>query len=232
MIIRVLFFASVKEKAGIGCMQVDLATGATLQDLRQYLEDKLPGLQPYLASSIFSINREFADLTAVIPEGAEVAVFPPVSGGSGLPTICLLTSEVVDTDQLVAQITLPGSGAACIFTGIVRAETTRGGEFKTSALEYEAYAPMAEEKMHQVAEEIRARWPEVQGIAVVQRIGRFEAGQLTTWVACTAGHRDTGVFEAARYGIDRLKEIVPVWKKEIGPQGETWVDGSYHPVQG
>ncbi len=65
-----------------------------------------------------------------------------------------------------------------------------------------------------------ARWPTVEGIAIVQRIGRLYPMTPTVLIACTAAHRDTGVFEAARYGIDRLKEIVPVWKKEVGPHGE------------
>jgi molybdopterin synthase catalytic subunit len=96
-------------------------------------------------------------------------------------------------------------------------------------LEYEAYAPMAEAKLRQVADEIRARWPSVEGIAVVQRIGRLAPGTPTILVACSAAHRDSGVFEAARYGIDRVKEIVPVWKKEVGPDGEVWVEGHYQP---
>jgi len=91
---------------------------------------------------------------------------------------------------------------------------------------------MAEAKMAQVAAEIRQRWPVVQGIAIVQRIGRLEAGAPTVLIACTAAHRDTGVFEAARYGIDRLKEIVPVWKKELMPGGEEWIEGGYPPQRG
>jgi molybdopterin synthase catalytic subunit len=72
----------------------------------------------------------------------------------------------------------------------------------------------------------------VEGIAIVQRIGRLFPGTPTVLIACTAAHRDTGVFEAARYGIDRLKEIVPVWKKEVGSRGETWVEGEYLPERG
>jgi molybdopterin synthase catalytic subunit len=86
--------------------------------------------------------------------------------------------------------------------------------------------------MQQVAAEIRARWPAVEGIAIVQRIGRLDPGTPTVLIVCTAAHRDTGVFEAARYGINRLKEIVPVWKKEVGPQGEYWVEGEYIPDDG
>jgi len=88
---------------------------------------------------------------------------------------------------------------------------------------------MAETKMKQVAEEIRRRWPSIEGIAIVQRIGRLYPKTPTVLIACTAAHRDTGVFEAARYGIDRLKEIVPIWKKEVGPNGEFWVEGDYIP---
>ena len=77
--------------------------------------------------------------------------------------------------------------------------------------------------------EIRARWPEVQGIAIVQRTGQLVAGQPTVLIACASAHRASGCFEAARYGIDRLKEIVPIWKKEFGSEGELWVEGSYQP---
>lgn len=86
--------------------------------------------------------------------------------------------------------------------------------------------------MRQVAEEIRERWPVVEGIAIVQRIGRLEPQTPTVLVACTAAHRDDGVFEAARYGIDRLKEIVPIWKKEVSPTGAEWVEGEYTPKPG
>lgn len=144
---------------------------------------------------------------------------------TSLPTITLITSEPLDQDDLLARITLPTTGAAAVFTGLVRGVTSRGAPHQTAYLEYEAYQPMAEEMMRQVADEIRARWPAVEGIAIVQRIGRLYPGTPTVLIACTAAHRDTGVFEAARYGIDRLKEIVPVWKKEVGPDGEFWVEG-------
>ena len=148
------------------------------------------------------------------------------------PTIYSITEAEIDLNDLLAQITLPSTGAAAIFTGMVRGVTARGDAHETEYLEYESYIPMAESKMKQVADEIRERWPVIEGIAIVQRIGRLYPKTPTVLIACTAAHRDTGVFEAARYGIDRLKEIVPVWKKEVGPGGEEWVEGDYIPKPG
>ena len=148
------------------------------------------------------------------------------------PTIFSVTEAEIDLNDLLAKITLTSTGAAAVFTGMVRGKTTRGDSHETDYLEYEAYIPMAEAKMKQVADEIRARWPIVEGIAVVQRIGRLYPKTPTVLIACTAAHRDTGVFDAARYGIDRLKEIVPIWKKEVSPGGEFWVEGEYTPKAG
>lgn len=159
---------------------------------------------------------------------------------SPFPTICAVTESEIDLNDLLAQITLPSTGAAAIFTGMVRgvtlrsgsAQASRGDAHETDYLEYESYIPMAEAKMKQVAEEIRGRWADVEGIAIVQRIGRLYPKTPTVLIACTAAHRNTGVFEAARYGIDRLKEIVPIWKREIGPDGEEWIEGDYIPKAG
>lgn len=148
------------------------------------------------------------------------------------PTVFAITQDEIDLNDLLAKITLESTGAAAIFTGMVRGQTKRGEAHETEFLEYEAYIPMAESKMKQVAEEIRSRWPVVEGIAIVQRIGKLYPKTPTVLIACTAAHRDTGVFEAARYGIDRLKEIVPIWKKEVSPDGEYWVEGDYTPKAG
>jgi len=196
------------------------------------LIERFPLLEDRFGNLFISVNRQFADDNDEIPDNAEIAIFPPVSGGSKPPTIFSITNDPIHLDELMDKITLPTTGAACFFTGMVRAETTRGTGHSTAALEYEAYIPMAEEKMSQVAAEIRSKWSSVEGIAIVQRIGLLQPGTPTVLIACTAAHRDTGVFEATRYGIDRLKEIVPIWKKEIGPNGEIWVEGDYHPHKG
>jgi molybdopterin synthase catalytic subunit len=148
------------------------------------------------------------------------------------PTLVAITEDEIDLNDLIARVTLDSTGAAAIFTGMVRGVTTRDNPHETVYLEYESYKPMAEAKMNQVAEEIRSRWPTVEGIAIIQRVGRLYPRTPTVLIACTAPHRDTGVFEAARYGIDRLKEIVPVWKKEVSPTGGTWVEGDYFPKPG
>ncbi len=240
MQIKILFFATLKDRAGLKETHLDLGQGATVLEMKKRLVDEFAGLAGALDSALVSVNREFAFEEDIVPDGAEVAIFPPVSGGAAdgedwkpaAPRVYLITENALDLDALLARITLPTTGAACIFTGMVRGVTSRGDPHETVYLEYEAYKPMAEAKMRQVADEICAHWPSVEGIAIVQRIGRLEAGTPTVLIACTAAHRDTGVFEAARYGIDRLKEIVPVWKKEVGPGGETWVEGEYQPKRG
>ena len=148
------------------------------------------------------------------------------------PTVVAITEDEIDLNTLIAQVTLDSTGAAAVFTGMVRGVTSRDNPHETVYLEYESYEPMAIEKMNQVAEEIRSRWLTVEGIAIVQRIGRLYPRTPTVLIACTAAHRDTGVFDAARYGIDRLKEIVPIWKKEVSPTGETWVEGDHFPKPG
>ncbi len=230
--ITVLFFATLKDRAGTDRTSLELPDEASVADLKSRLALQFPDLEPALGSALISVNREYAFDGDPIPEGAEIGLFPPVSGGEEFPTTATITAGEIDLNDLLAKITLGTTGAACIFTGMVRSETSRYGPHQTDHLEYEAYEPMAEAKMQQVAEEIRTRWPDVEGIAIVQRIGRLHPGTPTVMIACTAAHRDSGVFEAARYGIDRLKEIVPIWKKEVGPDGEVWQEGDYFPRPG
>lgn len=230
--ITLLFFAHLKEISGVNQISLALPEGATILDVKNRLLEVYPQFDKVLPTAIFAIDREFAFDEDPVTDGAEVAIFPPVSGGSGGPTIFKVTREAIDLDALLEQITLDSTGAAAVFTGMVRGVTTRGEAHQTVALEYEAYVPMAEAKMAQVAVEIREKWPTVEGIAIVQRIGYLLPCTPTVLIACTAPHRDTGVFDAARYGIDRLKEIVPIWKKEILPTGEEWIEGEYIPKKG
>ena len=228
MQIKVLYFATYRARTDIREEQIQVPEGASIADLKRILEQRHASLTGALSTALFAINREFAFPEDLLHAEDEVAIFPPVSGGS-LPTIIRITDDPLDINTLLEQIVTETTGATCAFTGMVRGKTMRGETHATAFLEYEAFKPMAEAKLQQVSEEIRAHWPTVEGVAIVQRVGRMDPGTPTVLVACSAPHRDTGVFEAARYGIDRLKEIVPVWKKEIAPDGEHWVEGRYRP---
>jgi molybdopterin synthase catalytic subunit len=231
MQITVLFFATLKDLAGTNRLTLDGPESGSLDDLKVLLMDRFPTLAENLKSAVAAINQEFAFPEDCVKAGDEVAFFPPVSGGSEWPEFYQVAREPIDLNSLTQSITTPATGAICLFSGAVRGETALAGHLpQTSRLEYEAYDGMAVAKMKQVATEIRERWPLVQGIAIVQRVGALAIGEPTVLIACASGHRDQGCFEAARYGIDRLKEIVPVWKKEVGPEGQTWIEGSYTPT--
>lgn len=228
MLIDILYFATLKDLIGHRKEELEVPDGSTIGDLKNKLGERGDRIALAVNVALFSINREFAFAEERLTEGDEVGVFPPVSGGSS-PTILNVTEAKLDLDEIVASITSETTGAVCAFTGIVRAKTAKPESRETAYLEYEAYEAMAEEKLQQVSDEIRKRWPAVEGIAIVQRLGHLEPGTPTVLIACSAGHRDSGIFEAARYGIDRLKQIVPIWKKEVGISGESWVEGEYRP---
>jgi len=235
--LEVLFFATLKERTRGKKTTVSLPVGSKVRDLKDKIASDYPDAAFVLPTCLVSINREFTAEDDELPDGAEVALFPPVSGGSedflpNNPTIIAVTETVLDINQLLEGLSLPTTGAACVFTGLVRERTSRELQIHTEYLEYEAYHRMAEEKMRQVAQEIRQKWPSIEGIGIVQRIGKLFPGTPTVLIACTAAHRDTGVFEAAHYGIDRLKQIVPIWKKEVGSEGKAWVEGDYFPEAG
>lgn len=234
--INVLFFANLRELVGKKEVSVDLPDGINVKEFKNLIGEIYPSLGPQLATTLIAINKEYSFDEDIIPAGSEVALFPPVSGGRGSnsmrPSFFSIEEGELDLNELVGKITTARTGAACVFTGMVRAVTQRDNPHETEFLEYEAYQEMAVEKIHQVADEIWEKWPSVEGIAIVQRIGHLDAGTPTVVIACSAGHRDSGVFEAARYGIDRLKQIVPIWKKEVSPDGEIWIEGDYYPTPG
>ena len=146
---------------------------------------------------------------------------------STLPTLLDITRAPIDLNALQTSITTPLDGAVVLFTGTVRGRT---GDEITEQLEYEAYQEMAVAKLQHIADEMRAQFAGIHGIALVQRIGVMALGEPTVAVAVSAGHRGDGAFEAARFGIDRLKQIVPVWKRETRPDGSSWIEGDYMPT--
>jgi molybdopterin converting factor subunit 1 len=232
MRLTVKLYATLRDRAKTNLVAVQVEDGATIGTLRQKLATDYPALASTLPRCLAAINQEFADDDAVIRLGDEVAFFPPVSGGTDsptLPTITRVTSDAPDLHQITQSLTLPTTGAVVLFTGAVRGSEQ---DKQVTQLYYEAYTPMAEAKLRQVADEMRAGFPQIEGIALIQRVGSLSTGETTVVVAVSSPHRDQGCFEAARYGIDRIKEIVPVWKKEIGPNGEEWVEGHYMPKAG
>jgi molybdopterin converting factor subunit 1 len=233
---RVLFFATLRDKAGVREIAIEFPQGAHISDIKRLVLKKYPGLKQNMDTIIVALNHEFAFDEDIVPNEAEIAIFPPVSGGeieaAKYPTIIEILDDEIDINEIVAKITLSTTGAACVFSGTVRGLTSRGLERQTEKLEYEAYREMAEVKLRQICVEIRTRWEDVEGIALVQRTGKLMPGTVSVIVACSSSHRDSGIFEATRYGIDRLKEIVPIWKKEVSKEGEEWIEGKYLPRRG
>lgn len=235
MNMEIRLFATLRDLAGADRITVSIDEPTTIEELLQTVEEDYPSLVESLPTVLVALNKAYASPEALVNEGDELAFFPPVSGGAGLqkhPTYFAITAGDVDLDDVHRQLTAPDVGAIVTFTGSVRGQTDRTGHPKsTKYLEYEAYEEMAIGKMEQIAREIWKKWPLVKGVAIIQRVGTLDVGDSTTIVACAAGHRDQGVFEAARYGIDRLKEIVPVWKKEVGEDQSTWIEGNYRPTE-
>lgn len=131
-----------------------------------------------------------------------------------------IVDRQINADEVVRRVEDPGNGAICVFYGVVRDHALSGRQ--TSFLQYEAYQDMAEAKMAEIAEEIRRRWG-IEQVAMTHRIGRLGIGEPSVVIAVGTPHRKQA-FEACEYAIDRLKEEVPIWKKEIGPGGEEWVE--------
>jgi molybdopterin synthase catalytic subunit len=133
--------------------------------------------------------------------------------------------EVVDgpisLDAVMSRLLAPERGGITVFAGTVRGVT---GSQQTDYLEYEAYPEMAEASFAEIAREAQERWPDIDAIAVVHRVGRLEVGDVAVVIAVAAGHR-ANTFDACHYVIDRIKQVSPIWKKEVGPDGAMWVEG-------
>lgn len=138
--------------------------------------------------------------------------------------LCALVAEPIDLDALAGQVRTDAAGAVVLFSGTVR--NHHEGR-RVESLQYEAYAPMAEEEMRRIAREIRARW-RLEGVAILHRTGRLRVGETSVVVAVSAAHRREAL-EACSHAIDRLKELVPIWKKEYGEAGAGWVIGDRPP---
>lgn len=226
MQVKVLFFGQLKDVVGAAEEQVELPEGASVENLLAHYQQRFPRWQQFRPSLAVAVNQEYADATAPLRGGDEVAFLPPVSGGARDPLTALgesrveLTRQPIDPQALLASLKAPSDGAVVVFDGIVR---NHSGARQTLYLDYQAYEPMALRKMREIVAALRARFP-IDRVAIVHRLGRLRIGETSVWIGVSAPHR-AAAFDACQHALDRLKHIVPIWKKEYFADGAVWVEG-------
>lgn len=226
MQVKVLLFGQLKDVVGAAEDRVELPEGASVDDLLAHYRKRFPRWEQFRPSLAVAVNQEYADGAARLRGGDEVALLPPVSGGAADPSATLgasrveLTRAPIVPQDILAGVKAPADGAVVVFDGIVR---NHSGNRPTLYLDYEAYEPMALRQMEEIVAEIRARWA-VDRIALVHRLGRLQIGETSVLIAVSAPHR-TDAFDACRHAIERLKRVVPIWKKEYFADGAVWVEG-------
>jgi molybdopterin synthase catalytic subunit len=203
--VRVRLFAGLRERAGWSQREIDAATVADIWPALELGEE--PG------GLLYAVNKQYAPRDTALADGDEVALIPPVSGGA-----FLLSDEPLSLDRAVDEVRSDSAGAIATFTGTTRKES-RGRD--VSYLDYEAYEGMAEQTMIEIAEDLKRRY-ELCAIAIHHRVGRVDIGDTSVVIAVSAPHRQDAL-AACRDAIDRLKEHVPLWKKEVYEGGEEWI---------
>jgi molybdopterin synthase catalytic subunit len=226
--VTVKLFAGLRDIVGGDIVEVFDADAIKVEDLRERLEQSQPKLAPYLSGVAIAVNEEYIlEPGSALADGDEVALIPPISGGAAGSVnetpYCLVTTEELQPRALRDRVMTAASGAAIVFEGVVR---NHHDGHAVERLEYEAYVSMAERQLAAVREEILAQFAdrEVHDLAAHHRIGGLEVGETSLLVAVSAAHRQDA-FEAALRAVDRIKETVPVWKKEYGPDGSHWQEG-------
>lgn len=218
MKIQVLYFAVFRERLGTSEEELELADGATVGAAIAALATKHAPIAQLRGRFRVAVNQDFADDDRVLHDRDELALIPPVAGGAGNERHVELTDKPLSLDRCIAAVRGTGMGGIVTFTGMVRLHS-RGTTI--DHLEYEAYAPMAIKVMTQLCEQIEAEIPGTR-IAVEHRVGYLEIGDVAVVIAAAAPHR-AEAFTACRAMIDRLKDRVPIWKKEISVDGAEWV---------
>lgn len=231
--IRVRAFAGLREALGFSESTVTLPAGTNVAGLLAALAAANPAARLPERRLTASVNRAYAAPDRVLADGDEVGLIPPVSGGSGdagtgSPRPYEITGDRISLDEVAVRVAAPERGGITLFAGTVRGLTAGKGapsdSFVTDYLEYEAYPEMAEAAFAAIAAEAQARWPGIGAVAIVHRVGRLEVGDVSIAIAVAAAHRgDT--FDACHYIIDRIKQIAPIWKREVGPDGSSWIEG-------
>jgi MoaE-MoaD fusion protein len=239
MQVRVLYLGMLRDIAGLDREVVEIADGSRLCDLYRELERRFPKLQGFRNSLALALNQEYSDAAVELRDNDEVALIPPVSGGSALdeestaetpiPLISAhtrLVGEPIRTAATLAALKRPEDGAVAIFDGIVR-NNSRGR--RTLYLDYTAYEAMALRQMERLAQQALADY-DVRDVRIVHRLGRLRIGESSVYIAVAAAHR-AAAFDACRWLIDTLKKTVPIWKKEYFEDGAVWADGEPFPPE-
>ncbi len=221
MQVRVLFFGVLKDLAGRSSEELNLPENATAGDVLQHYERSLAGFSGKLSSIAISVNQEYSTADAKLKSGDEVALLPPVSGGSPRAKII---REAIDTAGVLERIKHPEDGAAIVFEGIVRNHSRNR---RTLFLDYEAYEEMALKQMESLAEQALSQF-KIRDVVLIHRLGRLEIGETSVLIIVGSAHR-AAAFEASRWLIDTLKRTVPIWKKEHFEDGAVWADGEPFP---
>ena len=201
-------FAALREQAGMRERELELADGARVDDVWPAL-----GLGDEPRGLVYALNRAYVERSALLADGDEVALIPPVSGGD-----FVLSEAPLSLETVVAEVASDDAGAIATFVGTTRARS-RGRD--VVRLEYEAYEGMAESEMERIATVLRERH-DVLEVAIHHRVGRVEIGETSVVIAVSAAHR-AAALEACREAIDTLKQTVPLWKKELYVGGEEWI---------
>lgn len=217
MKVTLLYFAGIREAVGRKSEQIELDCGDTVQTVLDWLKANRPAAYRLTPHARIAVNQEFVDTNFELTEASEIALLPPVSGGSG--TKARLSHDVISPHAAEELLDTTGAGAVIHFTGVVRPTSKKGRRVDT--LDYEAYEPMAIKKLEQCLHEACAAHKILDAV-VVHRLGHLTLGEIAVSIAVAAKHRQEG-FLATQHIIDRLKEIVPIWKKETGPDGTEWV---------
>ncbi|HUV95963.1 MAG TPA: molybdenum cofactor biosynthesis protein MoaE [Acidobacteriaceae bacterium] len=232
MHVHVLLFGALKDLRAREKETVELPERATVEEFLRGFFAVAPQLEKYAGSLAIAVNREYALPSQVLREGDEIALLPPVSGGSpedesieGTDWI-RLQREPIDPGELVAAVKEGEAGAVVVFDGIVR-NNTRGR--RTLYLDYEAYEAMALSQMQGLARDAQQRFG-VRRVALVHRLGRLQVGETSVLIVVASAHR-AQAFEACRWIIDTLKKTVPIWKKEWFEDGAVWADGEPFPEE-
>ncbi|MGH8012225.1 MAG: molybdenum cofactor biosynthesis protein [Candidatus Binataceae bacterium] len=218
--LTIKFFATLRERAHTAELMRDFPEDITVADMWRRLVEEFPELGGYHDRLAFAVNHEYVKDDYRPRDHDEVAFIPPVSGGATAPWVgpIGIGNLPIDVGALERAVAAPNAGATVTFAGTTRDDNAGR---RVLRLEYEAYEPMALNEIRKLALEAGQRWRIVR-IAIQHRVGRVDIGETSVAIAVSAAHR-AEAFEACRFAIDRLKEIVPIWKKEYFEGGEVWV---------